>query len=41
MHQIEVEFGLSPASRTKIVSLNPAQKSLFSDFLDDEEGADS
>ena len=42
MHQIEIEFGLSPASRTKVRSLNPAQGSLFSDFLDnDEEEADS
>lgn len=42
MHQIEIEFGLSPASRTKVRSLNPAQRSLFSDFLDnDEEDAGS
>jgi len=42
MHQIEIEFGLSPASRTKVRSLNPAQRSLFSDFLDaEEEEADS
>jgi phage terminase small subunit len=41
MHQIEIEFGLSPASRTKVKSLNPAQRSLFSDFLDAEEEADS
>ena len=26
MHQIEIEFGLSPASRSKVKSLNPAQK---------------
>jgi P27 family predicted phage terminase small subunit len=43
MHQIEVEFGLSPASRTKVRSLNPAQSDLFADFLDldedDEEDA--
>jgi P27 family predicted phage terminase small subunit len=34
MHQIEIEFGLSPASRTKVRSLNPAQRDLFADFLD-------
>jgi P27 family predicted phage terminase small subunit len=34
MHQIEIEFGLSPASRSKVKSLNPAQRDLFSDFLD-------
>jgi P27 family predicted phage terminase small subunit len=42
MHQIEIEFGLSPASRSKVKSLNPAQKDLFADFLDgvdDEETA--
>jgi P27 family predicted phage terminase small subunit len=43
MHQIEVEFGLSPASRSKVKSLNPNQGSLFDDFLrdldDDEETA--
>ena len=37
MHQIEIEFGLSPASRTKVKSLNPAQRSLFDALLDDEE----
>ena len=39
MDQIEIEFGLSPASRSKVKSLNPAQKDLFADFLDgvDEE----
>jgi P27 family predicted phage terminase small subunit len=37
MHQIEIEFGLSPASRSKVRSLNPAQRSLFSDFLDNDE----
>jgi len=41
MHQIEVEFGLSPASREKVKSLNPAQRSLFDDLLDGEEDADS
>jgi|SRR5579862_4814790 len=29
-HQIEIEFGLSPASRSKVKSLNPAQRDLFS-----------
>lgn len=37
MHQIEIEFGLSPASRSKVRSLNPAQRSLFADFLDSDE----
>jgi len=37
MHQIEIEFGLSPASRTKVKSLNPAQRSLFDSLLDDDE----
>jgi P27 family predicted phage terminase small subunit len=41
MHQIEVEFGLSPASRSKVKSLNPAQRSLFDALLDDEEEAGS
>jgi P27 family predicted phage terminase small subunit len=41
MHQIEIEFGLSPASRTKVKSLNPAQRSLFDALLDDEEDAGS
>ena len=41
MHQIEIEFGLSPASRTKVKSLNPAQRSLFDALLDDEEEAGS
>ncbi len=41
MHQIEVEFGCSPASRSKVKSLNPAQGSLFSDLLDDEEEEDT
>ena len=34
MHQIEIEFGLSPASRSKVRSLAPMQRSLFGDFLD-------
>lgn len=38
LHQIEVEFGLSPASREKVKSLCPAQRSLFDDLLDDPEG---
>ena len=37
MHQIEVEFGMSPASSSKVKSLNPAQRSLF-DELDNDEG---
>jgi P27 family predicted phage terminase small subunit len=37
MHQIEVEFGLSPASRSKVKSLNPNQRNLFADFLDDKD----
>jgi len=37
MHQIEVEFGLSPASRSKVKSLNPAQRNLFEDFLAGDE----
>ena len=41
MHQIEIEFGKSPASRSKVRSLNPNQGSLFDNFLadldDDEE----
>jgi phage terminase small subunit len=37
MHQIEIEFGLSPASRSKVKSLNPAQKDLFADFLDGDD----
>ena len=41
MHQIEIEFGLSPASRSKVRSLNPAQQSLFDDLLDGEEDAGS
>ncbi len=34
MHQIEIEFGLSPASRTRVKTLNPNQRSLFADLLD-------
>ena len=41
MHQIKIEFGLSPASRSKVRSLNPAQRDLFTDFLDGEEDAGS
>jgi phage terminase small subunit len=37
MHQIEIEFGLSPASRSKVRSLNPAQRDLFADFLDGDD----
>lgn len=37
MHQIEVEFGKSPASRGKVKSLNPKQKSLFEQLDDPEE----
>ncbi len=36
MHQIEIEFGLSPASRSKVRSLNPAQRDLFGDLLNAE-----
>lgn len=41
MHQIEVEFGLSPASRTKVKTLNPNQRSLFSEFLENNGGVAS
>ena len=37
MHQIAIEFGLSPASRTKVQTLNPAQQSLFGDWIDNED----
>jgi hypothetical protein len=37
MHQIEIEFGLSPASRSKVKSLNPAQRDHFADFLDGDD----
>lgn len=38
MHQIEVEFGMSPASRGKVKALNPKQKSLFEALDDPDEG---
>jgi P27 family predicted phage terminase small subunit len=36
MHQIEVEFGQSPASRSRVRSLNPSQGLLFPDLLGDD-----
>lgn len=41
MHQIAIEFGASPASSTKIRTLNPAQQSLFGgDWLDSDDEED-
>lgn len=40
MSAIGREFGMTPASRTKVRAANPKQRSLFDSYLEDEEDAD-
>ena len=35
------EFGMTPSSRSRVKTTNPKQRSLFGDFLDDQEGVGS
>jgi len=37
MRAFLTEFGLSPASRSRVKVANPKQRDLFSDFLDDDD----